>query len=343
MPNESVIMNIKRISNLILSLIMLLFLYTCDENSEKQDEDIATPFWEQTTLDSGWVGAIASNKSGDIFVSITDKLFRSSNSGEDWIDLEVDFQVDHRLSYVNNISITRSGVVFVSTYNGMFSHLFKSNDIGSTWSHLTLPTLLDIRKITFNSSGHIFLVSPGSDESATGIFRSIDGGLNWTQMSLPTDYVYDFEISPGGDFFITSYEGVFGSTDDGINWVLLNNSIEDIYVDKIMVDSVNIIYVSTTDGLVRSSDNGQSWVYTNLLNPCLTFLVASPWGDVFAGIGRPCHDLEGIFVSKDNGDNWIQINGGLDTVDVRSAVIIPSGYILLGTWNGVYKSIAPIN
>ena len=58
-------------------------------------------------------------------------------------------------------------------------------------------------------------------------------------------------------------------------------------------------------------------------------------GDIFAR-----SDVDGGYVSKDNGNTWTKIDNGLDCEWVMTFFIDSKGYIYAGTWqNGVFRSI----
>ena len=68
----------------------------------------------------------------------------------------------------------------------------------------------------------------------------------------------------------------------------------------------------TTDGLFRSTDNGDNWTLVNSANLLRKahVLAINESGHIFAGV-RATGDREGVYRSTDNGNKWTEFNDGL--------------------------------
>lgn len=112
-------------------------------------------------------------------------------------------------------------------------------------------------------------------------------------------------------------------------------------VNVIAVNKANgyIFAVVAGAGMMRSTDNGGSWVLKNtgLGNAGVQALVINANGDIFAGTNG-----QGIFRSTDHGESWAQINTGIATNhrNIRALIVKPStGDIFAGTSSlGLYRS-----
>ena len=115
--------------------------------------------------------------------------------------------------------------------------------------------------------------------SGSKVFRSTDGGANWTNISpgLPNKTVSSIYIHPGNEsFFVVSFYGLGGSKiytsdDGGTIWKNINGDLPDTPVN---------------DVLIYTEDSA---------NP-FTFFAAT--------------DI-GVFVTKDDGANWIELADGI--------------------------------
>ena len=103
------------------------------------------------------------------------------------------------------------------------------------------------------------------------------------------------------------------------------------------VNSTGHIFAgSFTEGLFRSTDNGENWspISNGLGSLQLGALAFADNGTIFAGTFNG-----GVFRSMDNGDSWNEMNNGLTNPHARSFVINSSGVIFTGTdGSGVYRS-----
>jgi photosystem II stability/assembly factor-like uncharacterized protein len=92
----------------------------------------------------------------------------------------------------------------------------------------------------------------------------------------------------------------------------------------------NTIFVGTlSNGIYRSTDNGNNWVTVNagLPNATVTSVLINGTS-VYAAISG-----SGIFKSDNNGNSWTPINIGL--ADLRVSVLATNGtYMYAGTSNG---------
>ena len=111
-------------------------------------------------------------------------------------------------------------------------------------------------------------------------------------------------------------------------------------VGSIAIDTKSL-YISTTDGVFKSTDGGNSWIAVNDgLHKVTICLSIDPKDSqtVYAGTQR------GIFKSTNGGSswNWSDVNRGLPFTSVESLAIDPanSQIIYAGTYgDGVFKSV----
>lgn len=130
-----------------------------------------------------------------------------------------------------------------------------------------------------------------------GIFRSTDGGANWSQLSSTSvssisstfSYVQKVVVTSGGVVLAaTKYGGLQRSTDNGSSWArVLGNasfngtsgygSIADIEIaaDGTVYASTGIMYAG---GIYRSTDNGATWtqIYTSASDEYRIELACAP-------------------------------------------------------------------
>ena len=105
--------------------------------------------------------------------------------------------------------------------------------------------------------------------------------------------------------------GLTGSENSGDTWKASDNGfVRDVHVSKLIIDpNNNNIFYATTQGATEYTDK----------------------------VG----DGAGVFKSTDRGNNWTQINNGLDSLETNVLVVDPndSETLYLGTDDdGVYKS-----
>jgi hypothetical protein len=132
-------------------------------------------------------------------------------------------------------------------------------------------------------------------------------------------------VANGKNIF-AGVDGVWISTNMGQNW--FQSSLNNRNVISLVLNDTNIF--AGTDfynGVYRSSNNGLNWVQTSLSNQWVRSL-AITGTNVFAGT-----DGNGVFITTNYGQNWIQKNEGLGNLYIY-ALTIENGYVFAGTFGG---------
>ena len=163
-----------------------------------------------------------------------------------------------------------------------------------------------------------------------GVFKSIDGGSNWTPASTGLSNLCVMALAidlqtPETIYVGTSGGGVFGSVDSGTSWTSISTGFPtSIGVDALAINPLTpeTIYAGTGgfcsefsygDGAFKSIDGGLTWtaVNTGLLLPGgVTALALNPRTPdiLYAGAFNVIFDAPistGVFKSSDGGATWI--------------------------------------
>ena len=197
------------------------------------------------------------------------------------------------------------------------------------------------------------------------VFRSTDGGLNWTSISASltskihqvTTLAIDFSDPDTPNTPTTLYAGligftsrrvifsggVFKSVDAGASWTAIDIGLEGI-VTVLVIDpsAPATIYAGTVSGGVfKSTNGGESWAATNngFPSPAIRALVLDPHtpSTIYAGTAT-----RGIVKSIDAGASWTLINSGLPPFSSAGALVIDPltpTTVYAGVDNAVFRSL----
>jgi len=185
--------------------------------------------------------------------------------------------------------------------------LHKSVNNGASWTKINSSTMPpNVNAIV--ASGSSLFVGTNS-----GIFRSDDEGVTWTEKSNVVGIGF-LAVNSTYVFAAALNSGILRSADNGETWTLLSAGLTDLWFYSFAVNGSNL-FVGTGDnylGVFRSTDNGDTWsqVSNGLnyffegawypgLSPTITALGFNGT-DIYAGT----NDSQGIWKSTDNGDNW---------------------------------------
>ena len=181
----------------------------------------------------------------------------------------------------------------VDTYDG--NGVYRSTDAGVTWEHLGLTQVKRINRIVVDplNPQRILLAGAGSifqSNSNHGIWRTEDGGQNWTQQLFVDNSTYGADIimnpvAPESLFASmwdfgpspTSESAIYRSINSGTSWTRLGTA-EGLPASGDSTDRISLAYAPSNRriiyaqiigglamgyigrGMYRSTDGGASWV-----------------------------------------------------------------------------------
>jgi len=297
-----------------------------------------------------------------IFASACSGIYRSENGGALWAKLR-GIPGTHRRTHIIAQDPRDSGVIFAGTTLG----LFKSPDAGKTWLHLSSeqvnwmvfdpadPKVLylateyaGILKSTdsgqtfaehnrgfanhsltqITSSGDHLYASSIYEGNHGGVFRSIDGGLDWTLYSneeaLAGRNLSALVAAPSHKdlLFAASQDELLKSADGGKTWIRVPiqpkapvgraaagrqtqhfgririQSLQVVQTEKLLV-----LFAGTQSGLFRSADAGRSWDRV-AADQIANLPVLAVYAPAHGSARLAARTSNGLFVSEDTGKTW---------------------------------------
>ena len=216
----------------------------------------------------------------------TGGVWLSANSGASWMPL-TDNQPSLAIGAVafdpNNPRVFYAGT---GEANGSYysAGILKSTDVGQTWSVLGASVfnrgaIAAIAINPANSNNLLVCARSGKDQgsnntvgdSVGGIYRSIDGGQNWTRIVaaqckdfavVPTDFntMYFVATNVGAD------GGLYKSTDAGQSWSRVAGAVTGDDIERMAIGLSNQgtrVWLAGSKGgqvvIQRSTDSGATW------------------------------------------------------------------------------------
>ena len=296
--------------------------------------------WKQ--LDGPHLGnihAIVADEVGNLYLNATngwDNLgpYKSTDGGANWASISNGIPSSMQSGKYNPMSISSDGSLFLARINDnvlpYISYVYRSTDGGNNWaiSSGSIP-FGDVFCISNDQTGNIYL---GTD---LGVFKSSDNGNNWAEYGYWLLDVKDMAFNDKGHVFITDSYGVYRSIDDGASWkeLLTGKGIETLAIKN---DSTLFAGGAQPGGILRSTDNGDSWEY--VYPQTVTILQGSTvLIDTNGDIYFPTNG-NGVLKSTDNGDNWTEVNNGLGDKYISVVAKSMNGDFLAGGNSAIYRS-----
>ena len=219
-------------------------------------------------------------------------------------------------------------VVFSLTMFG--NYLYAGTDIGiwRTSNNGAYWTLIALNNVTIYSLASNQTRMFAGLHSSTLFYSS--GGSNWFISSL--NVINIKAIAVNGNFILAgagNNAGVYLSTNNGNNWTATSLNNKSVYS---LALNGNYAYAGTGGGVYYSSDSGYTWTRSSLNND-LVYSLAVNGSVVYAGT-----ELNGVFLSTDNGMNWSQLNDGFPPNITIYSLYLYNNFVYAGaSLNGVYK------
>ena len=215
-------------------------------------------------------------------------VYKSTNGGVSWTRQPVSIQANSNKTPLVVDPHNPSTVYFFSQNSSdstspLIVGPYKSIDAGNSWNLITTGlTSLDCRSMAINpqDSSIVYLAT------RAGIFKSTNGGLNWSQTAI-SDSAYALAVDPLNPQIIYAATvhtatasglgrgnprsrkgqgdptGLIKSQDGGVNWSEINSGLSQAYGvgGTIAIDPENTqtLYVGTGNGSYKSIDGGNNW------------------------------------------------------------------------------------
>ncbi len=251
-------------------------------------------------------------------------IWKSTNGGTTWTVLNTDQLPSLSITSIC-IEQTLPNTIYIATGDnftgfpiasilkqGHYSAgVFKSTDGGLNWQ----PAGMAAQQ--FNQFiPQQMIIDPVAPQTLliagnTGIWRTVDGGNNWTMVRAGNFFSMEFKPLNHNVVYATDGSGLWRSTDNGVTWSFRGGSYPNAPSDRVSlaVTPANADYVylwGKTAGFKRSVDGGNTIDATVLANP---ESIAQPYGYVDRAMG----------VSNTNKD--IVIVGGLTTAKTINGAV----------------------
>src|SRR4030095_4981821 len=231
-------------------------------------------------------------------------MWKSTNFCQSWVSI-FDNQNTSSIAVVAidpaNPNVIYCGTGENNSLRGYYpgTGIYKSTDGGASWTFIGLPNSYSFGNISINPSNTqiIYAAVVGSTRRKNtdrGIYKSTNGGANWTQSLYHSDSVgaIDVVVDPSNPKKIfgamwerqrredyIKYGGpmtaLYVSTNAGTNWSIVNGGLSSnasqfgrIALD-ICVANPQVVYALTayangnSRGLYKTTDGGTSWVLTS--------------------------------------------------------------------------------
>lgn len=269
-------------------------------------------------------------------------ISRTTNAGLNWTSMPTP-QTDWSYFQVKVVSASEIYVVGDPTY------LYKSTDLGVTWS--ALPIYVSGTAVTFiwyslDHYGSTYVLSGDYGQVA----KSTDGCATWTApgyFQLSTALMYDITTVPGTSkywtvgraFGSTTTKEIMYSSNSGANWTTYDVGVAGDFFSISMINEFTGYISGQNNRVMKTTDGGANWfaktgpspVSTSQLYTCEFIDENTGW--VFVNFSTVAGG--NVFKTTNGGDNWSQYTTGATTENIYAADMVDAntGFCVMNTSN----------
>jgi photosystem II stability/assembly factor-like uncharacterized protein len=273
-------------------------------------------------------------------------LYVSFDGGRSWkpgVDAETGNPIEGNWLDLAAVPGSASVVFAVSGFSSDSAN-FRTDDGGSTWRALQLPSVRGQARFV-PVTENLLLVA--GDEA--GVFRSTDGGTSWVSISggLPVPPYHYIAIgadsrAPTTLWVVIADMGTFRSQDAGATWTQQGDAagVAPLYPTDLFVDGDTLFALSNAAYVYRSRDGGRTWKSLNIApNAALGPIVArdATTGRLYFGNIPTGSTPTNLRFSQDDGDTLYPSERGLHGVDAVHIAADASGRLYSWAEGRLYR------
>jgi len=283
--------------------------------------------------------AVAPSDPSILVAGALDGVFRSRDRGEHWERISPPGHPE--IKNIESLAIDPQNPDII--YAGTWHLPWKTLDGGRTWYSVKEGVIddSDVFSIIIDPrDGNVVYAS-----ACTGIYKSEDAGAHFRRVQgIPksarrTRVLRQHPIDPNMVYAGTT-EGLWASVNAGQTWHRV--TADTVIVNDVLVDARHpgtVMLTTDRSGVLRSENGGVTFFASNSgfsHRQVATVLVDRNDPSVlYAGVVND-KEYGGLFVSRDAGEHWAQMNDGLAGHDIFSLRQTDGNTLLAGTNRGIF-------
>ena len=286
-----------------------------------------------TALDVSRIAAVPS-AAGTLYAATQAGMYKTTDGGASWTRSSsgIPGTIGGFAARIGGIAVhpTDPSVVYAAAGG---NKVYRSTNAGAAWLPLGSGLPATVGDVAVDPLMPATLYAGGGDifGGPGGIFKSTDGGDNWSLLAREAfggwaGLITPSPTTPGTVLAVTSTTGLRNlvrSTNGGATWSDTGIEVVDLAFDPVNASTVYAAGPVSATRLQRSTDNGTTWtpIHDGLPSQ-VTAVVVHPTepSTLYAGTS-----WDGVFRSTDAGASWSRVNHGITNPQVRRLAIEPAG------------------
>lgn len=236
--------------------------------------------WTRVTADMHYTMGVAVTASApeNIWAVTDDQVYLSSDMGDTWKQrYPKGYGLPGAHYHGLGVSPDRPATVLVGSvgsgeYGDDTARIYRTDNMGATWSRSStgLPASEQSFHVVHFSEqvpGTVLLgtyrtglgISHGGDGTGIGVFRSVDMGKTWAQLTGTSALSFSHMAECDGRIYAATELGVIVTANMGDTWEVLLAAAPESEVLNIACAGDRLLAVDPAAGIFRSDDSGATW------------------------------------------------------------------------------------
>jgi photosystem II stability/assembly factor-like uncharacterized protein len=229
----------------------------------------------------------------------------------------------HAFDFYAIASFFSNDDIYILTSGG----IMKSTDYGQTFTRCNYGLNACMVNSIASDAGNVYASSQGG-----GIFKSVDDGINWTPCNNGLNECMLGVIRTNGPYVFAGGLNIYRSSDQGNTWFQSTIPQNNHGITDIAFYGSDVYTATSSDGIFKSVDNGQTFFQTNNGMTEMNFYDLEIIDTVILAAS-----YHGLYRSTDQGNSWnFSMTGIPDSTVYNFAVM--NGIVLATTDSGIYRS-----
>jgi len=202
---------------------------------------------------------------------LSKKIYKTTDAGNTWTPLNtgvVDYDY-HYFSYKMGHFFDSDNFIIVAD-DGYISVVLKTEDGGATFKKLNIYLHFEEASSLFFLNKSTGYVSCYDGAYSNGLYKTSDGGQNWSLISSLSFTQTYFRNELNG--FGLRYGNLYSTSDGGATWTMINDTYGDLNQMQFVNDTTAYI-AGEFNMVLKTTDGGKNWIecrtpYDHLLSVC---------------------------------------------------------------------------
>jgi len=283
--------------------------------------------------------AISASDSKVLVAGALDGVYRSKDGGNRWERISASNQAE--IKNIESIAVDPKNPDVV--YAGTWHLAWKTDDGGANWRHINKGMIddSDVFSVIVDSTNSSVVYA----SACSGIYKSESAGdlfhkLQGIPFSARRTRVLKQDPSNPNTVYAGTTEGLWKTLDGGKTWKRVSNP--EVVVNDVLIDPRNsnrVLLATDRSGVLASDDGAQTFSASNhgythrYVSSILTD--SNDPNTIMVGVVND-REFGGVFITHNNGQQWLQKSSGLGGRDVFTLKQAGNGALVAGTNRGMF-------